>query len=427
MTLLIFKYCLPALLGYTLFVGLAGRLNPFTKPFYVEERPSWLLGLWTGLTVSLVLGMGLHMAYGMSLEGARTLLGPTALFMGALLTPGFVGYFIYRRHVHRELATAGQVYLPDLSAETGTVDAHLAGPALSTCEPDAIDLNLADSLDDTVFEEFHYTLDELDATAASDEADPVTGTELETGESPDAVITAPETAADVQAATPEPAMEREQESFHATAELEARLLDEQASHEETAKHLRITRKALSVLESESRDYESRKADAVIRLEEKLARSINRLTTYESNAAREQEKRIELEQTVVNIKQNLVKAKQEVRRSTAARAKALSTANKSIAFARQAIQTRAQLEAEVEQIRDALANRQATISSLIRELEREKSRTQEDISTMARQLVLHEKQVRARRSLEEVARSVENKLSSRLVKKVAKARPLISDL
>jgi len=42
-------------------------------------------------------------------------------------------------------------------------------------------------------------------------------------------------------------------------------------------------------------------------------------------------------------------------------------------------------------------------------------------------VLHEKQMTARRTLEEVARSVENKLTSRLVKKVAKARPIASDM
>jgi hypothetical protein len=225
----------------------------------------------------------------------------------------------------------------------------------------------------------------------------------------------------------DPSIVSAQSTSSAMQSLESRLTDEQSAHEETAKHLRITRKALATLEADSRDFESAKADSLIGLEEKLAQSINLQTTYEAAAAREKNRRVASENSIVKLKQDLVSAKQEIRRSTAARAKALSTANKSIAFARQSVQTRARIEAELDLARDTLKNRQATISSLIRELEREKHRTQDEIATMARQLVLHEKQIKARRTLEDVARSVENKLSSRLVKKVAKARPLIRDL
>ena len=63
MSSLIFKVFLPMLLGYTLFVGLSGRFNPFSKPSELKQRPSWLLGSWVGLSVTLVTGIVLHMAY----------------------------------------------------------------------------------------------------------------------------------------------------------------------------------------------------------------------------------------------------------------------------------------------------------------------------------------------------------------------------
>ena len=48
-----------------------------------------------------------------------------------------------------------------------------------------------------------------------------------------------------------------------------------------------------------------------------------------------------------------------------------------------------------------------------------------VAALAKQLVLHEKQLDARRNLEEVARSVEGKLATRLARKVARARPVVS--
>ena len=58
MNLVIFKYGLPLLLSYILFMGISGRLNPFRKPVALAERPAWLLGVWTALSVTLVLGVG---------------------------------------------------------------------------------------------------------------------------------------------------------------------------------------------------------------------------------------------------------------------------------------------------------------------------------------------------------------------------------
>jgi len=138
-------------------------------------------------------------------------------------------------------------------------------------------------------------------------------------------------------------------------------------------------------------------------------------------------RTEIEDTVVELKHRMVKAKQEIRHGAASRAKALSTANKSIALARQSMHVRARLETELNAAKVLLGNRQKTICSLVRALEKEKRKTHEKATVMARQLVLQEQQIEARRSLEGVARSVENKLTSRLVKKVAKARPLTSGI
>jgi len=103
MTLFIFKYALPALLGYTLFVGLAGRYNPLRKPAELEERPPWFLGLWTGMCVFLVISVGLHIAYGLTLEEGRTIAAPSAVILSALLLIGFTSYFIYKNNVNVEL------------------------------------------------------------------------------------------------------------------------------------------------------------------------------------------------------------------------------------------------------------------------------------------------------------------------------------
>jgi len=112
----------------------------------------------------------------------------------------------------------------------------------------------------------------------------------------------------------------------------------------------------------------------------------------------------------------------------------------VSFARQAIQQRQRLEDNVGRLesqvshlksnltstREALQNRQSTIATLIKALETEKRRSRTNMTKIAKQMVLKDRQLRARKSREGLARSVEDKLTSRLVKKVAKARPLASD-
>lgn len=536
MTLYLFKYCLPLLLGYTLFIGLAGRMNPFAKPEYPEERPSWFLGVWTGLTVALVLGVGMHMAYSISLESAKALLPTTALFMGVLLLPGFAGYSLYRRHISRELREASFSMAPESnglkhrlesdamwraneqkaedtvesdealsqasadnsvwsmksdpdddqhapivaafleSAELDVLDTHNQTAANGEQEeafeaylgPD-FDLDnettLDDYLDDTVFEEFHYSdldLDatRLDATRLIDMSD-IAGvqisdssndddselslfdeteftqanelSEIEQSFSPldmgdDEFAAAHEEFMATQDENSDETLEQaatalalddadltqsvDLEQHHDTSEPETaitgsyatsvsnlqlgqRLSDELAAHEETSRQLRITRKVLARLTPSAQESTTSQAgdpadnDSLIQLKEELAASLAMQASLQSEANSEKEKRLQSEEAGSRLHEELIQAKHDIRRSSAARAKALSTANKAIAFARQTLQVRALLEEELQMARNTLSKRQDTISSVIRELENEKERTQEEVAYMAQQLVVHD--------------------------------------
>ena len=510
MTLFIFKYCLPVLLGYTLFVGISGRLNPLRKPLYQEERPSWFLGIWTAISATLLLSVGLQMAYGMTLEGARALAMPSIWFMAALLIPGFIAYAFYKRWIAQQVAhptrpdfdwsidadklefnaepdttlagyngkplleaDSGLQFLDDIelpepkgmvvaafldSAELGTVNTeNFPDPVNDYGESDRVALAEQSSysrteassheadetqsadFDSTQFisidaiesaqffvdveDEFDHTFAE--STVALDEQQLSAGrTERAAPMYFDHKLDAASVAANPDPVTEAFAQQRQDNPAHQasteTQALKQALQDENKLREETERHLRITRKALATLESRTRDYESRKSDLIIELEDQLAASITQQSELERMAIAERSRRIGLETNVVTLKQNLVRVKHDVRRGIAARAKALSTANKSIAFARQAIQTRARLESELAQAQYTIDDRQATVSSLIRALEDEKRKTDDYIESKAKQYVLREKQLRARKNLERVARSVENKLATRLVKKVANA-------
>lgn len=424
MNLVIFKYCLPVLLGYILFMGISGRLNPLRKPSALAERPAWLLGVWTALSVILVLGVGLHMAYGMTLEGARTLFTPSALLLGGLLIPGFVGFFLYRRSVEKELDQAARLSMAD---------------NIDTTLKDDLVMEFDENMVDEIFAEDEFTEEDIHAA--------IEATVLETaGEALDTSETATVEAAinnnsELQYTAPVAAVVASNTTDNQlSADSQIALEEERALREETEKHLIIMRKAMSRLEAETRDYETSKADAVIQLEEELDERVKQMSAAESRATREEERRVNADNQIVELKKNLVKAKQELRLSTTARAKALGTANKSVAFARQSIQQRQRLEDEVGRLesqvthmqaslkttREALQNRQSTIASLIKALETEKLRSRTNMTKVAKQMILKDRQLRARKSRETVARNVEDKLTSRLVKKVAKARPLASD-
>lgn len=478
MTLIIFKYALPALLGYILFVGISGHFQPLRKPLQRVERPAWFLGIWTGIAIALVTTLSLHVAYSIALDELKGLLQPTALLLAGLLLPGLIGYFIYRRAIHKDLnqqmlatmtcALDTGVPTPDPTlappsglaqsdsheSDGGKPDTHVpendqlntddldlstertihlpADSAESAGEPDTHDSKSTDSA--TL--EFSDTAEILDGDSTNVTADasqpiyfdslelrslnePATSGETRNGTTPQAPpLMRGHSGADAE--------EKLNDTFAEIAALRQTLTEEMTLRTEAETNLRAIRKSLSELETESRNHESSKATALIGLEEELENRIREIAAAEARASRHEAEQVAVETQVLNLKQDLLQAKREVRRSTAARAKALGTANKAVAFARQSVQARARAEAKLREAEDSLANRQETISSLINALEKEKRRTEEEVSAIARQMTINEKQHYARRSLEEVARSVEGKLSTRLVKKIAKARPLAND-
>ncbi|MFK8080481.1 MAG: hypothetical protein AB8B97_09360 [Granulosicoccus sp.] len=408
MTLAIFKYGLPLILGYTLFVGVSGRLNPFTPPQYRQERASWYLGIWVGMSISSVLVAGLHLALGMPRSYAYSLLGPSLSLLVCLIAPALILYGLHRYQATRSGPTQLDARFDwSISDDDSQAD---------TC---AVGEYATDNPDDTTTETHEYELT-APSTVSPAYLDAVQIDQMSHEMHRDAVNDSDrleQIATNID----------DQLGTRADNATDSTLAREIALREETEKHLRITRKALSVLESDTRHHSIDKANALIALEEKLAQSIDSAAELEAVAEQEKVKRIEAEECIVDLKLKMVNAKQEIRRGAAARAKALSTANKSIAFARQAVQIRSRLETQLTEAQTTLASRQKTMSSLAHALEKEKRRNQQEIAKAARQLVLNEKQLNAKRSLEEVARSVENKLTTRLVKKVARARPLSPDL
>lgn len=385
MTLAFFKFGLPVILGYTLFIGISGRWNPVAMPDDRTERASWLLGLWAGACVCVVLIVAMYKAHSAPANAVNLLLMPSLALIVVLVAPA-LALFTHFHYGRRKNAAGTEPTMPidKFEPETTPNNTAVASPDLSivtTLTNEPTNVNLSHTVTADALKKHDMPTEENKGIDATED----------------------------------------------NVEIHAKLAAEIALREETEKHLRITRKALSVLEADTRHFSIDKADGIIALEEKLAESIEAATMHESGALREKVRRMELEQDITDLKQKMVKAKQELRRGAAARARALSTANKSIAFARQCVQVRERLESKLTEAQTTIDVRQKAISKLLQDLEKQKRRTQDEVSSMAKQLVLHEKQLKARRSLEQVARSVENKLTSRLVKKVAKAKPLTPGL
>lgn len=209
-----------------------------------------------------------------------------------------------------------------------------------------------------------------------------------------------------------------------TAALEALRQDLQAETQlriETETHLRITRKALHSLESQARDHEAARTDAMIGLEEQLEEQIRQSARVESNLQREREKVTMLELGMVSLKQELLVSRCELRRSLQARTRAMATARKALDHARRALHGRVGMETRIRELQTALVKRQRTITSLIKALEIEKNRNEEQVSERARQLMLHQEQLRARRAVEVAAGAGGMRAGSRLIKRIARAR------
>ncbi len=464
MALIIFKYCLPILLGYTLFVGISGRYIPFMRPRALAQRPSWFLGLWTGVTVAIIMSYGLHLAYQMNLNDVFSLLTPGAWILGAAMLPGIICYLWYRTKINRQIDAEFDQRKEDQIefAEAAEYDATLALDSDATAELDEtlqleptsiVDIDertviwsdsdemsgsFAEHDETQLFEIDPLSIDEpilvseetelgsLDSGLYEIDAQPLSQHEItQVVAETDTDQAANAEALEIHSTTSTEALAQET-ADHASNLLEAKRLSEALEEEtrlrkELENHLRITRKGLAELDSESRNYESEKARALTELEKELAEKTKRTAAAEARAEREADKCAALENEVVLLRQDTLKATKDSRESIEARARALSTANKATTFARQAMEIRTRLETQLHDAEEELDNKQKTISSLIKALEKEKARTKEQVDSMAKQLILHEKQLQARRTLEEVSRSVDNKLSTRLVKKVAKSR------
>ena len=420
---------LPPLLGYGLFVGISGRLDPVSRPRHLVDRPSWALGLWVAAATALVLGAGLHLAYGASPERARALLAPGAWSLAALLLPGLVAGYLYRGSIAQRLGDEARRRREISMREPMWLDVDAGTPASGER---SFDETLAEDDDGAPIDapggrplpETETIVDDADdeEPAPCPEDSPLVAAFLDrTGpgpiEVPDIpVATADERESDRRALAPLSAAEEP---------LRTELDAERGRREETEKHLRVTRRALAQLESESRRRAGERAGTLIALEEELESRIRECATAEARATRESARRLEAESEIVALREDVLAARRDARRGTEARAKALATATRSVAIARQAVRARARAEERLRESEGVIANRQETISSLIRALEKEKRRTREEVGSMARQLMLHERQLDARRRLEEVARNVEGKLTSRLARKIARARPVTS--
>jgi hypothetical protein len=190
---------------------------------------------------------------------------------------------------------------------------------------------------------------------------------------------------------------------------------EQALREQTETHLRITRKALKHLESNTRNIENEKADALMAIEEQLDQRVKEIAAASAKASREEMQRIAAETAVANIKQDLLQSKRDMRRNTEARAKALETANKSVAFARQSVLARTRAEARIKQLEGRLKQCQETVSSLIAALEKEKAHTQHDITEMAKELILQQKRINEKRTLDVAGRKTQKRLIRRIAR------------
>lgn len=485
MALLIFKYILPIMLGYTLFVGLTGQYIPFMRPKALAKRPMWFLGLWTGAAVALVMSFGLQLAYRMDINDVDSLLVPGAWALAAAMLPGLIAYVWYRSKTKRLMTAHDDDRLADVVAQAESIDFDATLPngddvisqmddtqliehakiididdqttiwadmneaediASGFDETQLFDIEPAQTEEPALFTDDANNDDTLALNAVSEDLD-IDDTIVEDNQAIDIMaaqiqfeenrsiesdmqievdaIAAEEYIATELASTDSEllalATAEKTESMLALNELRENLEAEMKTRRELENHLRITRKGLGELESETRDFESKKAEALMELEQELEDRIKRTAAAEARAEREANKRSELEKQMVLVRQDALKATNECRVSVEARAKAMSTANRATTFARQAMQIRTRLETELHNAEAELDSKQNTISSLIKALEKEKARTQDDVASMAKQLRLHEKQLQARRTLEEVSRSVDNKLSTRLVKKVAKAR------
>lgn len=472
MSLLIFKFFLPILLGYTLFVGLSGRFVPFSKPAQLSERPSWFLGLWTGASVALVTGIAMHMAMQIPIDKIVTLAKPTGLLLAALLVVGSFGYLIYRKDVADELRyqnslnqsaeemiTASfldieQVDQTDLefdstmdvdfveesqradqivehndlapeidhseateevvnSGDFGSVSLlfdQVSTPALSLEEPVSSAAKLTGTptvSSDTVSSELAEKQSELsemqsvltdkqvelnDAQSElTDKTSKLTETQSELTDERSKLTETQSVLTDQQTALDK----KHSDNVELTVlveQLSQRLTSEAKMRSQSETHLRITRKALKNLEGDARNFEINKANAIIAVEVQLESHVRQTASSKARANREETKRVEAHEKIVTLTQDLLQSKRELRQNTEARARALSTANKSVAFARKNVQARSRAEARVKLLESRLKLSQQALKSRNASLSSDSRFKQEVSSRIKSKLIRHRENI-----------------------------------
>lgn len=475
MSVLIFKLCLPLLLGYTLFTGISGRFVPFIKPAPLEQRPSWFLGLWVGASVALVTGIAMHMAMQIPIDKITTLGKPTGVLLMGLITVGFLGFLFYRNDVAAE-----QRYQAGLNRAT---DEMLASTAIDfefdeNDEPTLVSSDEADvwEFDSTIrtdrIEELgtaDFIVEQSDIAAqigqqseASDVmvideivdsgdkgsvsllfnevSTPIPVTEKTQQSAPARTEASAEKTQNIAPAKTEASAEKTQSIVTAQAEavndlsrkndamktelantktvltekqveladtqselsekrsantklgerldqLTQELTTEAELRSQTETHLRITRKALKSLEGDAREFEIEKANAIIAVEVQLESHVKETASSQARANREEVRRVEAENKIVDLTQDLLQSKRELRQSTEARARALRTANKSVDFARKNVQARARAEARIKLLESRLKLSQQALKS--RSSVRDDKRFKQEVgSRIKRKLIRH---------------------------------------
>lgn len=400
MTKVIFIWTLSALFGYAWFVGTSGRLNPVNWPADSRAHSKVKIQALTSIGAAILLSACLLL---LTMSTAVDLPLLVAVSLLTLPTLCLIAFFEYQHRSNVLACTQppntdvpviceGTTHLEKVQPQTAISDKTCGGNELGSDSDVTANLTLSREIEDLMVEE----------------------TELLTAESAD------NTSITKDSENTEPTILPSESSSSAA------LLAEIELRKETEKHLKITRRALSVLETEVRDNSISHTSALLNMQKKLALSLEASADLKSGISKERARTLEALNTISRLKKKQIQTKLQIQKSTAARAKALSTANKTIAFARESLQIRAALETELKKTRSTLSNQEKTINQLTQHLEQERSFNQTDVEAKARQLILREKREGARVARAQVIRGVEHNLSKRLVKKVAKARSSFTD-
>ena len=394
MILLFIKFSLPLLLGYSLFVGVTGKLNPLNFPDDKTVRKSWNTGVVAGATVCIIFTLYIHVAYTIPASHISTFLIPAstvavtlaALFLAVLTTlqktrSNGQGAFLKTATLTPETRGSALNLTPKRGKSTASPERLTKGPVrhkrrraevspayLRNANVERLGLHTQIATNDTV--DIYLALD------------------------------------DAVASTPPPG--------------DKQTIENQTTVAMQGHHLKLVSKASASVKTSSESGPPKDRRSAALSAGKLPADIALL---ESAIAQEKSRRLSAEKQSATLKRLLLNAKQDVKRCTVARAKALSTANKSIAFARQTVEVRARLEQELTAARATIGTSQKTIRNLQTVLYKlTENELDCDDTLSCTQQIQSELPVR-RQELHAPVRVPKSaqKLTSGLVKKVARSR------